>query len=313
MSVISFVDNNYKYVKSFIGRDYSELSEEIIRDRSQLTHSLYEKDVLYGYKITQNDPLTELYGANFYSVRFYLANIDTMHNEEQEKCMIQIMQHLKENIENKKGYYNLRIPTHVIDAVRAYNQVFTEAIFCGGTVEQYIFKKEVDHSNKNQLNIFWADSSYIKKFQENLLDMTYKSFESYQGQYHISHVTDHKAGKVYENWIRGSLSGENEDKIVVAEWQGEPIGFVTIGEDDFCVEGILSAVSDQYRQYGAYKAMIAYAINYAYGKGKCFITSTQFDNFIVQGVWNSLGLKPFYSIYNIHIDNLDSDFLATSV
>lgn len=304
MSVISFVDNNYKYVKSFISRDYSELSEEIIGEQSQLTYSLYKQGVLYGYKIAQNIPLTELYGDDYYSVRFYFANIDTMHNKEQEKYMIDLMQHLKEGIENKKGYYNLRIPTHVIDAVRSYNQVFTGAIFCGGTVEQFIFRKKVDNNNKNQLKIFWADASYIKRFQECLLNMTYKSFESYQGQYHISHVTDSKAGKVYENWIRGSLSGETEDKIVVAEWQGEPIGFVTIGEDDFCVEGILSAVSDEYRQYGAYKAMIAYAINYAYESGKCFITSTQFDNFIVQGVWNSLGLKPFYSIYNVHIDNL---------
>lgn len=304
MSVISFVDNNYKYAKSYIKRDYSELAKEIISDQEELTYSSYVDGILYGYKIASNKPLTELYGADFYSVRFYFANIDTMHNKMQEENMIIMMKHLSEDIEKKRGYYNLRIPTHVIDVVRAYNQVFTNTIFCGGTVEQYIYNKQVPDNNKNKLKVFWADSSYITKFQDALLAMTYKSFESYQGQYHISHVTDSKAGKVYENWIRESLQIETDDKIVVTEWQGEPIGFVTVGEDDFCVEGILSAVSDAHRQYGAYKAMIAYVINYAYENDKCFITSTQFDNFIVQGVWNSLGLKPFYSIYNIHIENL---------
>lgn len=305
MPNVSFVDNNYKYAKSFIERNYSELSKEIINNREQLSYSLCEKDVLYGYKISKNKPLTELYGRKFYSVRFYFSNIDTMHNDEQEKKIITLLQKLKQDIENNNGYYNLRIPTHVVDVIRSYNQVFTDTIFCGGTVEQFIYGKQVNSNNANKLNLFWADSSYIMKFQKQLLEMTFKSFESYQGQYHISHITDSKAGEIYENWIRSSLTNESEDKIVVAEFEGLPIGFVTVGEDDFCVEGILSAVSAEHRQYGAYKAMIAYIINYAYEKEKCFITSTQFDNFIVQGVWNSLGLKPFYSIYNIHISNLE--------
>ena len=95
---------------------------------------------------------------------------------------------------------------------------------------------------------------------------------------------------------------ESTDKIIVAEYENKPIGFVTIAEDEFTVVGVLSAVLNEYRQYGAYKAMIAFIINHAYNSGKSFITGTQFDNFIVQGAWNSLGMKPFYSFYNIHID-----------
>lgn len=58
----------------------------------------------------------------------------------------------------------------------------------------------------------------------------------------------------------------------------------------------------KYRKLGAYRAMISFLVNYAYENNKSFVTSTQFDNYIVQGVWNSIGLKPFYSIYNFHID-----------
>jgi hypothetical protein len=48
--------------------------------------------------------------------------------------------------------------------------------------------------------------------------------------------------------------------------------------------------------------MISFGVNYATENHKDFVTSTQFDNFIVQGVWASIGLKPFYSIYNVHLD-----------
>lgn len=305
MPIVSFVDNNYKYVKSYIERNYNDLSKNIIENREQLSYSFYEDDVLYGYKISKNEPLTELYGNDFYSVRFYFSSINTMHSDTQEIKITALLKKLKQEIMNQRGYYNLRIPTHVVDVIRSYNQVFSDAIFCGGTVEQFIYGKQINSKNKNGLDIFWADTSYVLKFHKQLLEMTYKSFESYQGQYHISHITDFKAGEIYENWIRSSLSSESKDKIVVAEYEGIPIGFVTVGEDSFCVEGILSAVSADHRQYGAYKEMITYIINYAYENNKCFITSTQFDNFIVQGVWNSLGLKPFYSIYNFHINNLD--------
>ena len=94
----------------------------------------------------------------------------------------------------------------------------------------------------------------------------------------------------------------NGKDIVVAEYNQIPIGFVTIAEKESAVEGVLSAVQSEYRQFGAYRAMISFLVNDAFEKEKSFITSTQFDNFIVQGVWNSIGLKPFYSIYNFHID-----------
>lgn len=302
MAKISFEDNNDKYVKCYVERDYSYLTDAIMGDKENLSYYLEEDGALYGYKITKNMPVSGLYKDNFYSVRFYFVNIDTLHSEKQEKNIIRIMEHLNREMEQNDGYYNLRIPTHIVDLVRAYNQVISASIFCGGTVEEFIFNKEVPDNNKNQLKIFLADSDYINCHKERLLEMTYQSFETYQGQYHISNITDYQAGKIYENWIESSLGGDSHDLVVMAEHDGEPIGFVTLGEAEHSVEGILSAVSQQHRQYGAYKAMIAYAINYAYGQKKSFVTSTQFDNFIVQGTWASLGLKPFYSIYNFHVD-----------
>lgn len=302
MAKISYIDNDFMYVRAFIKRDYSEISEEIQSNKNDMNYFFEFEDQIYGYKITSNKLLTDVYGDNFYVVHFCFLNIDTLHDSKQEANILKLLKYLMEEINENKGYYNLKLPANIVDLVRAYNQLKESFIFCGGTVEQYIYNKSVPDSNKSGLNVFMADKDYISAHNEELLNMTYASFETYQGQYHLSSAISEKAGDIYKAWINGSLQPQSSDNVIVAEYDGIPIGFVTIIEDDFAVEGVLSAVSSKYRQYGAYKAMIAFIINYAYANNKSFITGTQFDNFIVQGAWNSLGLRPFYSFYNIHID-----------
>lgn len=302
MAKISYIDDDFKYVRAYIKRDYSEITDDIRNNIVDLSFSLEVDNKIYGYKITKNKLLSESYNSDFFVVHFCFLDIDTLHNPEQEKCISKLLEHLMKDINEKKGYYNLKLPTNVVDLIRAYNLLDDAFIFCGGTVEQYIYNKTVPDSNKNNLHIFMANKEYVSKYNDTLLAMTYSSFETYQGQYHLSYVIGDKAGDVYKNWIKRSLVPDSTDKVIVAEYESKPIGFVTIIEDDYTVEGVLSAVLNEYRQYGAYKAMIAFIINYANSNGKSFITGTQFDNFIVQGVWNSLGMKPFYSFYNIHID-----------
>lgn len=302
MAKISYFDDDFKYVKAFIKRDYSEIADEVRKNRENLTFSFEENNKIYGYKITKNKLLSDSYDSEFFVVHFCFIDIDTLHDPNQEKSILRLLEYLMKEIKGKKGYYNLKLPTNVVDLIRAYNLLDERFIFCGGTVEQYIYGCAVPDNNKDNLSVFMADKEYVSRYYDELLTMTYKSFETYQGQYHISYVISGKAGDVYKNWIKGSLLPESSDKVIVAEYEDKPIGFVTIKEDDFAVQGVLSAVLDEYRQFGAYKAMIAYIINYAYGRGKCFMTGTQFDNFIVQGAWNSLGMRPFYSFYNVHIN-----------
>lgn len=258
---------------------------------------------VFGFHITKNQNVSQIYGMDCYVVRFVFSGISKMHDSRQEQILCQLLSKLKNHIDSCKGYYNLRIPTHIVDLIKAMNVTFMNPIFCGGTVEEMVYGKPVDTCNANNLKIEFADRTYIEEYKTDLLEMTLESFKAYQGQYHISEVTQNKAGLIYENWIRETMEALNSERVVVAKNHEKPVGFVTIKEADNAVEGVLSAVAAKSRELGAYKAMIAYLINYANQKNKSFVTSTQFDNFIVQGVWNSLGLKPFYSIYNIHIDN----------
>ncbi len=302
MNYVAFIDDNLLLSECYINRDYTVLKKQIINNILQLTDVIEDNDNIYGYVISKNELVSRIYDMDAYVVKFVFSNISTLHNEQQEYVLERLIKRLKQRIKKQKGYYNLRIPTHIIDLVKVVNNVFDNYIFCGGTVEEVVHGKYVECNSGNNLEIGFADFEFIDMYKDDLINMTLESFKSYQGQYHISYVTQCKAGIIYEEWVKESINNIKKVPVVVAKYQGNPVGFVTVREEEIAVEGVLSAVDVKNRKLGAYKSMIAFLINYAYAKGKSFVTSTQFDNFIVQGTWNALGLRPFYSIYNIHID-----------
>jgi len=303
MPVLSYMDNIFKLSHCFIKRDYSSIREEILSMKEELNFRYEEDGEIWGYQITRNMPVSGLYGFHAYVVRFYFTQIDTLHNAHQEEIMEKVFLALRHEIEMCPGYYNLRLPAHVVDVLKAFNRYMPGCIFCGGTVEQAVGGKEVDIPKREGIRVFFAERDYLKDHREQLLEMTYSSFASYQGQYHISSVTDEKAGLIYEKWIESYFENFEDNRIFVVEYHGEPVGFCTIGEDEHVVEGQLSAISSSHRKLGAYRTLISSLINYAYKNGKSFTASTQFDNYIVQGTWNSLGMKPYFSFYNFHFDN----------
>lgn len=309
MGKISYCDNVFRMSQSYIQRDYKEMNDWINGNKQVDLYGETVGEQYYGFEVVLNQALTQIYGFKCYVVKFKFINCDTLHNEEQNLKMEIMLEELKKYIKKNSGYYNLRIPTHVVDLSKAFNTVFANetTIFCGGTVEEVIHGKNVETKISDEITINFANKAYIEEYKDTFLDMTYESFKTYQGQYHISHVTADKAGIIYKNWIEAGFDEYRENSIVVAKLEDKPIGFVTLSEDENAVEGVLSAVDTSYRKYGAYKSMIAFIINYANKYGKAFIASTQFDNFIVQGAWNSLGMKPYFSIYNIHIDERGED------
>ena len=299
MSVTSYLDDNSILGKAFIERTNNELNTII--QRGKYEYSEDNNDQIYAFSITKNESLSEIYNDNYQVVRLVLKNIDTMHSEEQEKHFKKLFLSLEEYMNDNPAYYNVRIPTHFVDAIKAYNEIFKKDIFCGGTVEWIGSNKKIDIEMKPGINVFWADKEYIEDNKTRLLNIAYTSFEQYQGQYHISPVTAGKAGIIYQKWLENSFDNYQGNVLIVTH-ENTPISFVLYGETDYSVEAVVGAVDNDYRKYGAYRLMISTGVNYATSKNKNFVTSTQFDNYIVQGVWASLGLKPFYSIYNIHCD-----------
>lgn len=205
MSIVSFKDDNFELAESFITKSYLALGEKLNSEKDKISYYIEDKDTLLGYDIKSNIPLSKLYGRNFYVVRFVFVNIDTLHKAEQCEKMKALLMVLKEEMNRNNGYYNLRIPSHVIDLLKALNEVMDRGYFCGGTVEEVIMGKKAEYHPQEGLLVDWADEEYIQKYQDQLMELTFASFESYQGQYHISPVTSQKAGRIYEDWIRDNF------------------------------------------------------------------------------------------------------------
>lgn len=301
MANIAYLDNNVLLGQCYALRDYKDLRQTALK-KEGVRSILYNGEV-YGYEVRKNEPLTALYGFPCYVVKFVFSDVSTLHNDEQEQVMNRLCAMLCEEMKAARGYYNLRVPAHIVDLMKAINANLQGLIHCGGTVEEIHVGELKMPQIKEGLKLFFADEAFVRKNKTLLMDMAYQSFKSYQGQYHISPVTAHKAGEIYSSWIGSYFDAFKPNTVLIAEYEGEVTGYCTISEDDIAIDAVLSSVNENKRRLGTYKAMIATLIQYAKTQNKLFVTSTQFDNYIVQGTWNSLGLRPFYSIYNLHYDN----------
>lgn len=295
----SFLDENISYAKAFLENDYEYLNKKI--DSLSLTYKKEIDGSLYGFVISKNEPLTKLYGFQFNVVRFVFKNFCSLHNNEQEKIIKEMCIDLKNKVDDTKGYYNIRIPSHIIDLVKGFNEIFKNYQLCGCTTEQGTCKETIV-KNDPELKIFYADKEYLIKNEENLKELMFKSFENYKGQYHISSITCSKAGQIYSNWINESLL--KNDRVIIGEINNKIAGCITVRDVNDGVEAFLGCVNSEYQRRGIYKSLISALINDSHKERKVFVSGTQIENYRVLKAWASMGLRPLYSFYNIHYCNI---------
>ena len=206
-------------------------------------------------------------------------------------------------MQQEKGYYNLRVPAHFVDLMRAVNSCLPRLLMCGGTVEELYVSGGSFPAPAEGLELTWADESLPEYRRKEVLKVAYDSFSDFSSQYHISPVTAPKAGEIYKNWVAGCFRPDSSDLLMLALYRGKTVGYHLLRESEGFVEGVLISVAEDCRGLGIYKALIAEAILYARKNGKTFVSSTQMDNYQPQGTWGSLGMRQMYAIYNLHYDN----------
>lgn len=303
MAIVSYVDNNSLLGQCYVEHAYYKLRTRVLEEINSLTYYLEEEGNIYGYVISTNVSLSSIYQFPCYVVKFVFSAIDTFHRESQEQLLGRLCLHLYSFMQTHRGYYNLRIPTHIVDLLKAVNHHLEHLIFCGGTVDEiYIGGFDVPPLREG-IEVFFADFAFAMENRNSMIQLAYDSFKKYQGQYHISPVTEERAGEIYSRWIQGSFDNFRADSILVGQYHGKIVGFGLIEENNIAVDLVLGCVSDRVRGLGVYKAIGSSLVRYAASRNKLFVSSTQLDNFISQGIWASLGMRPFCSIYNFHYDN----------
>lgn len=300
------INMNFGDINFYNSSKQSEiLGKKILAEKEKLDFALTFQNSLIGYKLKDNQNLTEIYNFPVKVVDFFLANILTNVRQEQFQLMKEMFAALYEHMQKNPAYYTLRLPANVADLLQAFNHFAFHPLFCGGTVMYAFHHQDPCRTPDSKAKAFIADPDYLAQKRSRLLEIIQKSFADYQSQYHISPVLRNRANQIYENWIVHSFDNKDE-KIIVAEVGGEPVGLHSIGIRTNNIEGVLGAVDPSCRNKGAYKALISKALTFSRDQGKDFIIGTQLDNYLVQGQWAKFGLTPFFSFYAIHCDFFNS-------
>jgi len=154
--------------------------------------------------------------------------------------------------------------------------------------------------DSHPVNIRPVVSGEIEKIREIASD----AFRGYYGHYHADPRLDkYKCDEAYVSWaVRSCLSKEVADEVLVAERDGDLVGFATMRLNNPSEgEGVLFAVSPRAQKTGVYRRLISSGINWCRTKGATkMIVSTQITNFAVQKVWVREGFEPLKALYTFH-------------
>lgn len=276
------------------------------------------------YHITENAPLSRLYGMPVRVVKFSVgmsaeagieapcgasASVDSLSKAKE------LVSCLAEQMQKEPAYYTVRVPAQFPELLAALSEVGLPIVFCGGTVAYAINPAEAASnianwkSHRSDIKVFKADSAYLNANCRKLCKIAEESFQDYSGQYHIAPRTAPKAGMIYSNWIRTIFDAPEGHLMMVAECEGEPAGFSLITESEYGMDMELTAVLAEYRGHGIYTELMRENVRYASSRNCIFVSSTQLDNFGSQRTWAKVGMRPYYTIYNLHVDCLESNMI----
>ncbi|MEG0764328.1 MAG: hypothetical protein RR424_10950, partial [Oscillospiraceae bacterium] len=166
MANLAYIDDNKVLCNCFLLRDYSELKNDIFDGKYFCTEAINKNNDIYGFNITDNASLTKIYGYKVKVVKFCFSSVATLHNDEQLETMIQLCLKLKEKMCDIPAYYDVRIPTHIIDLVKAFNLICNNAVFCGCTIEEVFCGKSANPPENKGLNLYFSSEKQAKEHKE---------------------------------------------------------------------------------------------------------------------------------------------------
>lgn len=197
-------------------------------------------------------------------------------------------------LEDNFDHLTVKIPT---SEKKIVNEFLKSGFIITDTLVEYVFlfgKSELPNMNHRVI---------LRDFREeditDLMDISRVAFT--YDRFHSDEKLDNTlCDKYYEQWIYNSCNGF-ADKVIVAEYEGKPVGFTTgrLYQDDKLGHLVLSAVSDKCRGLGIYTSMIYEGVKwlkqYDYLDG--LLVGTQINNLAVQKAWIKLGFTIYGSEY----------------
>ena len=298
---ISYIEDKNALAYSIDKRDFSMINSIIENNKDNLNFYIEKDNKLFGYKIKIVEQLTKVYGYNVYVVNFYSKNISHSFNIHEDNIISNVMKDLSVQLKKLNGYIIMKVPSDNLMLISQCNIHLKDVIFTGGIVCYYANKINNKEFKEDGLKISVISREKKHELKSKLVPIIQESFKEYYGQYHISHITREKANIIYENWIEEYINS-NEENIIMAEYNNEIAGVLSIDDAEFTLELVLAGVTHKFRKLNIYERMIRYGSNLGLSKNKIVTTSTQFDNYSSQRTWINCGFKPYSSYYLYHMN-----------
>ncbi len=140
--------------------------------------------------------------------------------------------------------------------------------------------------------------------EESVRQIATQAFRGYFGHYHADPRLDPAAcDAVYISWAeRSCLDRSVADEVLVAEQEGQLVGFLTLQRNapeqaEIVLNGVLPAAQGR----GVYRELVIQAIEQSRAwHAQELLVSTQVTNLAVQKVWVRLGFEPSGFYYTFH-------------
>jgi len=122
------------------------------------------------------------------------------------------------------------------------------------------------------------------------------------------HLSNERVGELYRKWFENCMSGEQADKIFIAEHDKKAVGFIAcrIRTASLNINKIigsvpLNAIEKEYRKKGIYRGLVSRALNW-FANNQCTNVEikTQLTTLGPQYVWQDFGGRLVTSEYDFH-------------
>lgn len=310
---MNYFDDRIIMAKFRLKRDLDVITDRIerikqIKRLKQTVHISTEKDSFLGFTIENSKILTEIYESNIFFLKFFYYNITETFDSRYANIYNKVWNQVENSLKMDENYYIIHIPSQNLNMLEKLNKSQMKYIFCGGTINYLISKLDTPLKQKNKEIVIKQLNEDDKQFyKRDLIEIGFESFKNYYSQYHLSPQTRLKAPLIYENWVRMAVD-KNDVLIVCAFYEEKPVAFLTVEKEGESLELVLSAVREEMRGKKVYGDLIRFATNMGIRNDKFIVASTQIDNYAVQSAWIDIGYKPYYTFYNIHLGNINTNY-----
>lgn len=131
-----------------------------------------------------------------------------------------------------------------------------------------------------------------------------EAFRGYLGHYHADpRLARFQCDESYSSWaFRSCVTREAADRVIVAEQEGQIVGFLTLrlmreGEGEVLLNGVLPS----WQRRGIYRSLLIEAMRWSTAHScERLSISTQLPNIAPQKVWVRLGFEPSHAVYTFH-------------